>query len=746
MFHQLNTPGLLFPDTSHTPAGISTGIGLSSVGNRLIGFSLGLALALLPGWSLAQDPAEPDNSPGELEEVVVTAQFRETLLMQTSGSISVLGQAVLFDRGAVHLQDALNVLPNVNFSSGGSRARFVQVRGIGDLEQFVDPKYFPSVGITIDDVDMNGFAAAALLMDTHQVEVLRGPQGTQFGTNALAGMVNIRSYDPSPELQGYAQAGVGNYGLWNVTAAVGGPLSEHLQGRFAISQNSSDGYIQNDYLGRKDSNNIDEFSVRGKLRWLGNGDSYTDLTVFYADIENGYDAWSLDSDRHSLSDQPGVDAQQSISVSGKSYWDINSSLALETILSWSDADTQYSYDEDWTNPEVCNGFEFCYPFTGFDYQDRTRNSVSLDSHLLSINDDGFNWVFGAYAQYRDEDFVREYYGTFRSMYKTQRYAVYSQLDYDFADNWHVTGGLRFETFEDDYRDTNGLVSKTDDHYLTGEFTLQYHLVNGSMVYGTLSRGVKPGGINTEASSVYYLMDPKYQTFMQNRLQFGSESLLNAELGIKGEYLDDSLSVRLAAFHMDRSNAQLESWIWDDINFIWVGYLDSVPDGTNYGAELELNWQATDRIELFANVGWLKTNVEAISVVDLGPPGQWTQSEIVDIRNRDQTKAPEWQYNIGGDFYLTEHISARLELEGRDDSYYGYYHNQKIDAYNLFNASIGYEIGQFNIRAWGRNLTNETYAVHGLYFANDPRKDYVNEAYMQLGEPRVYGIDVKYTFY
>ena len=97
---------------------------------------------------------------GELEEVVVTARFRDTSLLKTSGSISVVQQSTLFDRGAQHLEDTLNVLPNVNFSSGASRARFIQIRGVGDLEQFVDPKYFPSVGVTIDDVDMNGIAAS----------------------------------------------------------------------------------------------------------------------------------------------------------------------------------------------------------------------------------------------------------------------------------------------------------------------------------------------------------------------------------------------------------------------------------------------------------------------------------------------------------------------------------------------------------------------------------------------------------
>ena len=700
-----------------------------------------ISASLGPSLAFAQEGTE-----GDLEEVIVTAQFRETELMKSSGSISVVQQETLFDRGAQHLEETLNVLPNVSFSSGASRARFIQVRGVGDLEQFVDPKYFPSVGVTIDDVDMNGLAAAAIMMDIQQIEVLRGPQGTRFGTNALAGMINIRSIEPGEALNGYAQAGIGNYSSWNIAAALGGPLTDNLQGRIAVRQNNSDGYIRNDYLGRDDTNQRDEFSLRGKLRWLGEGDTFAELTVFHVDIENGYDAFSLDNNRQTLSDEPGSDEQQSLSIAAKSYWQVNTALALETIISWSDADTQYSYDEDWTNPDICTGIEFCYPYANTDAQDRSRDNISLDSHFLSIDTGQFNWVAGVYAQHRSEDFARQYYGSFVSNYETERYAVYGQADYDFSADWRLIAGLRFETFSDDYSDSNGLISETDDQYFTGELTLQHDLDDGTMIYATFSRGVKPGGVNTEASSVFGLMDPKFREFMRERLQFGSESLLNKEIGIKGRYLENTLNLRAALFHMDRTDAQLESWIWDDINFLWVGYLDSVASGSNYGLELEIDYQLSAAVEIFAGLGWLQTRVDKITVVDLGQPGEWTQSVITDVKGRDQTKAPQWQYNLGTNLYLTEKLSARLEVEGRSDSFYGYYHNQKIAGYTLLNASIGYQFGAFNIRAWGRNLTAKDYAVHGLYFANDPRKAYVNEAYRQFGEPRVFGIDVKYLFH
>jgi outer membrane receptor protein involved in Fe transport len=682
---------------------------------------------------------------GDLEEVIVTAQFRNIELLKSSGSISVVPEAIIFDRGAQHLQEILNVLPNVNFSSGASRARFIQLRGIGDLEQFVDPKYFPSVGITIDDVDMNGFASSAVLMDTRQVEVLRGPQGTRFGTNALAGMVNIRSNEPTETFTGYAQAGLGSYNSWNAAAALSGPLAENLLGRIALGQTSSDGYFHNDYLGVDDTNKLDEFSLRAKLRWIGEGDTFAELSAFYVDIDNGYDAFSLDNNRHTLSDEPGHDQQKSLSVSGKSHWQLDPDLALETIVSWSNTDGFYSFDEDWTNPDICNGYEYCYPFANTDQQQRERDNISLDSHLMSVDGERFNWVAGVYAQHRSEDFSRLYWGNFDSVYKTHRYALYGQLDYDFTPVWRMIIGARYETFKDDYTDTNTLHTQSDDRYFTGELTLQHDLADSTMLYGTLSRGVKPGGVNTEASSVFDFMDPKFRDFMQSRLVFGSESLVNTEIGLKGRYLDGTLSLRTALFYMQRKDAQLESWIWDDINYLWVGYLDSVNKSHNYGLEMELDYQVSTAVSLFAGVGWLKTNVDEMTVVDLGEAGQWTQSTIREIHDRDQTKAPQWQYNIGTNIYFTSQLSARIELEGRSDSYFGYYHDQQISGYSLVNANLGYRIGAVTIRLWGRNLGNKDYAVHGLYFGNDPRKEYVNEAYHQFGEPRVFGIDIRYTF-
>ena len=137
-----------------------------------------VAAAALP--AMAQPPA--------LEEIVVTAELRTTSLLDQPASTSVVTANEIRQRAAQHLEDILNVAPNVNFASGASRARFFQVRGIGERSQFQEPLN-PSIGFIIDGIDFSGLGTAGTLFDVDQVEILRGPQGTLHGANALAGLI-----------------------------------------------------------------------------------------------------------------------------------------------------------------------------------------------------------------------------------------------------------------------------------------------------------------------------------------------------------------------------------------------------------------------------------------------------------------------------------------------------------------------------------------------------------------------------
>ncbi len=152
-----------------------------------------------------------ESVPTAIPEIVVTADFRGAEVHSIGSSISVISTEAIERRDALHIEDILNIAPNVNFSAGASRGRFVQIRGIGERSQFKDP-LDSSVALIVDGVDLSGIGLAGGLMDVQQVEVMRGPQGTRFGASALAGAINIRSNRPTDVFEGSITAGIGDYG------------------------------------------------------------------------------------------------------------------------------------------------------------------------------------------------------------------------------------------------------------------------------------------------------------------------------------------------------------------------------------------------------------------------------------------------------------------------------------------------------------------------------------------------------
>ena len=163
--------------------------------------------------SLATMNAAAD--PSSLEEIIVTAEFRDTILQNQPASTSVVTADAIQQHAAQHLEDILSLAPNVNYASGASRARFYQIRGIGERSQFQEPLN-PSIGFIIDGIDFSGLGTAGTLFDVEQVEILRGPQGTLHGANALAGLINVRTGTPTDQPYVRMEATAAEYDTWSL--------------------------------------------------------------------------------------------------------------------------------------------------------------------------------------------------------------------------------------------------------------------------------------------------------------------------------------------------------------------------------------------------------------------------------------------------------------------------------------------------------------------------------------------------
>ena len=583
---------------------------------------------VLAGLFLAVSTASAQEQPeGELEEVIVTAAYRPASVQELPISVTVFSQETIERRGAEHLEQLLNLAPNVNFSSGASRGRFVLIRGIGERSQFVEP-INPSVGLIIDGMDFTGIGGAASTLDIRQVEILRGPQGTLFGANALAGLVNMVSNDPGDEANGYAGLRVGNYGRLVATAAWGGPLSDNVGGRLAVQSNNNDGYMDNVHLNQS-TNDIDEFTARGKLHWRSGDDFSLDFTLLYSDVDNGYDAFSLDNTRTTYSDEPGRDTLESLAVALNANWQLNGALSLEALLSRVDADTRYGYDEDWSHPGICEGTACDTDLWGFDWWYastdnylRHNSNTTVDVRLVSNSGAGeAAWVAGVYFRSQDQSLLREYTyasGDFESDYDTENLAAYSQLDLPLSRGWTFITGLRYETRDWDYDDNveGDSLASNDEDFWGGKVALEYLTDRGTLLYGLVSRGYKAGGYNSALASRIPDLEQEGIFIAPENLVFFSETMWNYELGLKGNWLDDRVTLSAALFYQDRNDMQVKQSIALPVdpasNTCPCNFIDSLQNaaaGTNKGLEVEAHWQVSDNITLFGSLGLLDTQYE-----------------------------------------------------------------------------------------------------------------------------------------
>ncbi|MEE9304438.1 MAG: TonB-dependent receptor [Thiotrichaceae bacterium] len=699
---------------------------------------------------LAED--QSTQQPTELDTVIVTANFRPVTLEDSTVSVSVITEDDTKKRGAQHIEDVLNLAPNVNVSSGASRGRFYQIRGIGERGQFERP-INPSVGLYVDGIDLSRSGASATLFDVKQVEVVRGPQGTRYGANALAGLINLKTTEPSNETKLHVEATLADYDTKSMGVAAGGALvKDKLLSRFSVHKNTSDGYISNEFLNRDDTNNRDETTARAHLKWLANDDLTVSFKYLHLDIDNGYDAFNFANTRTTFSDQPGKDKQKTNALSIASIWDINSAVMMEASINYSDSDLEYSYDEDWSNnEEFANQVfaPFSGPYVGFDQYLRKRKNKSFDMRFLSseegrIFNDKTDWVAGLYYSDKFEGLHHIEEGTFddgsqdgapfgediTSNYDTKNVALYGQLDSQINDKLALITGLRVERWKADYTDSTNNKINVDETLQGGKLGLEYDLSDQHLAHASLSRGYKAGGVNTNGSLPVEALD------------FDTEYLWNFEVGMNSSWLNDSLSTRVSAFYAKRKDQQVSSSLVTTIGgnvTQFDDFIRNAAEGRNYGVEAELDWEINNKWSINSSLGLLEARFDKYD----DPVGLL---DGLDLSGRDQAHAPRYQYALGTEYQVTPKITAGMNIEGKSDFFFSDRHSEKTGSYSLLNANLAYKKDNWTATLWGRNLLDKDYDVRGFgSFGNNPGNGYATEKYTQKGEPRIVGVSLSYDF-
>jgi outer membrane receptor protein involved in Fe transport len=727
-----------------------------------------LALSLLCATALAS--AADDTGDATLTEIVVTATLRSTPAIDVPASVTVLDRQTLADAGRTNFEDVLALVPNLNWAGDTSLPRYFQLRGIGELEQYQGAPN-PSVGFLIDDIDFSGLGTAGTLYDLDQAEVLRGPQATRYGANALAGLIYLRSAEPTDTFYSRVDLDGGDYATRSAGAVVSAPI-EALDSAFRVAAQHyySNGYYHDLYLNRDDTNRQDEYTFRAKWLYTPSARLHIELTALNVDIDNGYDAFTIDNSRNTESDQPGVDSQHSTGVAVRAHYLASDTTGLTVIGTYAKSIIKYSYDGDWGNPLLWASDATVYQYS--EIQNRDRTTKTLELRLGTESELGFGWLAGFYGNQLDESLSDLSLGDYQPLgqpvdpvndesddvinsgYRARNLAIFGELDGDLRSDLRWSLGGRGERWSARYQGattnflgsntgyTDGPVSVTATESVIpaalrpvndlwgGHASLTYKIGADESLYATISRGYKSGGFNLS------------QGLLPSQLSFSPESDLNYETGYKADLLGHRITINADVFYLARRNAQIKTSFQsdptnpDDFTF----YTGNAASGHNYGLESDVAWRATDRLTLGADLGLLQTHFEDFAVQE-GLTGATTTVAV----SRELANAPHWQAAANAAYRDPRGPFVRVDVTGMG----GYYfdlppYETTSHPYGLVNAKIGWETPRWSAYLSGRNLLDKRYPVRGFYFGDVP-PNFPNEVYVQLGDPRTWVASVSVNF-
>ena len=673
----------------------------------------------------------------EIEEIIIKADWREAPITEGDTSTFVLSDNEIKTQPIKHFENLSYLVPNLNFAASDSRARYFQIRGIGERSGYLGTPN-SSVGFLIDDVDYSGQGGIATLFDVEQIEVIRGPQASRIGANALAGLIYIKTKEPTEEFEASSEINLGSYNTQSVGMALSGPVTKNkdVKFRFAVRKDQSDGFRKNLFLNKSDTSSKDELTLRLKIDFELSETSNSKLLLSSVDMDDPADIWTIDNSLNTLSDRPGMDSQKTDTL-GYKYFKKFDQFELQSFTSTTDTFVVFSYDADWGNSESHAPYTYDY----FSETLRDRQSFNQEFRLVSnSNNLPFSWVLGTTFLSLDETNDRQDdgiygdpsdpFGPYESLtisssdYSSNNLSFFGNIDYELAKDLVISLGVRAEEWKAKYSDTNNENFNLSNDMFGGKVSVSYLMESIGNAYLSYAKGYKQGGFNV-GLGLLGQVDP-------NELEYDPEYLTNYELGINSK-ISDFTDLSFNIFYSQREDQQVLISTQVDPNdpntFVYL--TQNAAEGLNYGFEGSIDTQINDALSLFLNMGYLETEIK-----------NWASRP--DIEGREQAHAPKYSFSTGAEYYFRENTSFEIHFIGKSGFYYSDSHNNKSDSYVLTNAALRHSVDRLVIDLLVQNLFDEYYSTRGFFFGNEA-PDFIDTLYRRHGDPRHFGLSVRYDF-
>jgi iron complex outermembrane receptor protein len=675
--------------------------------------------------------AQPVGEAAALPAITVHARGTGETDKDLPYTVNVMDGVTLEERRMLNVEQVLRATPGVNVnSSGGANVSTIYIRGVGALYPMsMDDS---SVALNVDGSPLSTRHISIGTLDVDQIEVLKGPQGTLFGGMGEAGAVNLTTRRPTREWEGYARAEYGQERQFLTEAAVGGPLTDKLAGRFAIRAGGSDHWIENARNDRPLSKPRD-VAFRGSL--------LLDITARTSAL--------VSAERHQirhLGEQlvlmpygrpPTVDMDPSLLDDAKKTVERYTLQAdhrfdgakLTATSAYTDSYNigPVVYDRRLQTAMGRGSSEF------WNVDEAREHLFTQDLRLASLPGADVFWVTGLSYSHatRSYDTPRNTYGEASAKYRdfdTDRYGVYGEMTYPVAEQWKLTTGLRQswvkKTYAGEYHGGGSVQTdhrKLDDSFTTGRIALAYALTSETTVYGSYGRGYNPAGFND------YAAQPA------DSAPYKAAETNSYELGFKFLSADGRYGLNGSVYLNQVRNNHLLSY--DSATYV-VSALNA--DTRSKGAELQGNVRLDNGLGFTAGLSYIDAKIMT-TVSGIGDGDVQAGNRVPDVSRWSGTLGVTYRRAMPAFMGLSAPVlNARLDYQYVGKRAADPQNHFDLDDYHLLNARLGLANGRAEYYVWGSNLLNQQYDLYG-YFAPP------SVAYGVPARGRTLGVGVSYTF-
>ncbi len=740
------------------------------------------------GASIRVADASADHS-AALGTITVTARRREENAQDVPIPIAAIGGDTLEKAGQFRLEDLNQQLPSTNVFVQNPRQSSFAVRGLGNNP--ANDALESSVGLYLDNVYLGRPGMANLdLIDIDQITLLRGPQGTLFGKNTTAGVLNITTREPGFTPGGSVEGTYGNDDYYQVRGAITGPITDTLAGRLSAAKSYRDGYVDQP-LRNKELNQSDRTGVRGQLLWnatdelqlrfigdynteesdccagvlktigANNGAAYlaqiarTGATFqfdpnFRTIWTNGNAHMSVKQGGGSVEANWKTDAGTLTSISAYRFWDFApdndaDGVSLNAIINAAQdvKDKQWSQELRWASP---SGQTVDY-VSGFYYFYQSQHNKLFTQY----GPDAGIW-FGV------PQFINGYTQTNQSLY-TRSAALFAQATWNISDQFSLTGGLRGtreqkDTTVDRLAPTgpnpgialrlpaynSGDLTRTDNN-LSALLSAGYKFTPDTLLYASVSRGAKSGGINPSVPpTVAGGLPPNQPLFID------PEKATDYEFGIKTNLLSNKLQLNANLFWTDVDDYQSTLLGQFAGTGVSTQILSNIGSVRTRGVEFEIAARPVEGLNLSLTGSF---NDAKYTDYKNGPcAAEKPQLPACDLTGERIYLTPKWVINPGVDYELPVGSLTAFSYVGYSwrSKYFGSADSSslaELSSYGLLNARVGLRGAlsgkqQWTATLWANNVLDK------VYFESLARGSFGEYAGM-TGLPRTYGATIRYDF-